>query len=135
MERCCQYEDTGLTPEEIMDGKMLTGWVPVEEKLPSDEVYVLVTCQLRRIKISGNGRKGIMKESMELLEKALAECKTVPDYLSKAICVTKQNSIQCSKISWWKDGLWELIAEFLNTHPDNVQEEYFMQACALLEAC
>lgn len=28
------YEDTGLTPEEIMDGKMLTGWIPVEERLP-----------------------------------------------------------------------------------------------------
>lgn len=76
-----------------------------------------------------------MKESMELLEKALAECQTVPDCLSKAICITKKHSIQCSKISWWKDGLWDLIAEFLNTHPDNVHEEYFMQACALLEAC
>lgn len=29
-----KYEDTGLTPEEIMDGKMLTGWIPVEEQLP-----------------------------------------------------------------------------------------------------
>lgn len=28
------YEDTGLTPDEIMDGKMLTGWIPVEERLP-----------------------------------------------------------------------------------------------------
>lgn len=28
------YEDTGLTPKEIMDGKMLTGWIPVEERLP-----------------------------------------------------------------------------------------------------
>lgn len=23
-----KYEDTGLSPEEIMDGKMLTGWIP-----------------------------------------------------------------------------------------------------------
>ena len=29
-----KYEDTGLTPEDIMDGKMLTGWIPVEERLP-----------------------------------------------------------------------------------------------------
>lgn len=40
------YEDTGLTPEEIMDGKMLTGWIPVDEQLPKlDEdgyAYVLV---------------------------------------------------------------------------------------------
>lgn len=31
-----EYEDTGLTPEEIMDGKMLTGWIPVEERLPKN---------------------------------------------------------------------------------------------------
>lgn len=28
------YENTGLTPEEIMDGKILTGWIPVSERLP-----------------------------------------------------------------------------------------------------
>lgn len=32
-----KYEDTGLTPQEIMDGKMLTGWIPVEERLPKTE--------------------------------------------------------------------------------------------------
>lgn len=31
-----KYEDTGLTPEEIMAGKMLTGWIPVEERLPEE---------------------------------------------------------------------------------------------------
>lgn len=35
-ERLTEYEDTGLTPEEIMDGKMLTGWIPVSERLPED---------------------------------------------------------------------------------------------------
>ena len=35
------YEDTGLTPEEIMDGRMLTGWIPVEERLPEDGAEVL----------------------------------------------------------------------------------------------
>lgn len=29
-----EYEDTGLTPEEIMDGKTLTGWISVAERLP-----------------------------------------------------------------------------------------------------
>ena len=43
LERCCQYEDTGLTPEEIMDGRMLTGWIPVEERPPEDGTEVLVT--------------------------------------------------------------------------------------------
>lgn len=32
-----KYEDTGFTPQEIVDGKMLTGWIPVEERLPKTE--------------------------------------------------------------------------------------------------
>ena len=36
------YEDTGLTPEEIMDGRMLTGWIPVNERLPECEKEVLI---------------------------------------------------------------------------------------------
>lgn len=42
MVRLAQYEDTGLTPEEIMEGKLLTGWVPVSERLPGTE-RVLIT--------------------------------------------------------------------------------------------
>lgn len=34
VQRLAAYEDTGLTPEEIMDGKMLTGWIPVAERVP-----------------------------------------------------------------------------------------------------
>ena len=34
VERLAAYEDTGLTPEEIMDGKMLTGWILCSERLP-----------------------------------------------------------------------------------------------------
>ncbi|SCH84569.1 Uncharacterised protein [uncultured Clostridium sp.] len=37
-----EYEDTGLTPEEIVDGKMLTGWIPVAEQLPEAKEDVLV---------------------------------------------------------------------------------------------
>lgn len=37
-----KYEDTGLTPEEIMDGRMLTGWIPVNERLPECEKEVLI---------------------------------------------------------------------------------------------
>lgn len=41
-----KYEDTGLTPQEIMDGKMLTGWISVEERLPQTDkdgyAYVMV---------------------------------------------------------------------------------------------
>lgn len=36
MIRLAEYEDTGLTPEEIMDGKMLTGWIPVDEQMPDE---------------------------------------------------------------------------------------------------
>lgn len=32
------YENTGHTPEEIMDGKLLTGWIPIEKRLPNDGV-------------------------------------------------------------------------------------------------
>lgn len=38
-----KYEDTGLTPEEIMDGRLLTGWIPVTERLPDEGQEVLVT--------------------------------------------------------------------------------------------
>lgn len=38
-----KYEDTGLTPEEIMGGKMLTEWIPVEERLPQIYTRVLAT--------------------------------------------------------------------------------------------
>lgn len=39
--KLADYEDTGLTPEEIMDGKLLTGWIPVEERLPEKDARVL----------------------------------------------------------------------------------------------
>lgn len=29
-----KYEDTGLTPDEILAGKLLTRWIPVAERLP-----------------------------------------------------------------------------------------------------
>lgn len=38
-----KYEDTGLTPEEIMDGLMLTGWILVEERLPDEPGNYWVT--------------------------------------------------------------------------------------------
>lgn len=43
MERLAEYEDTGLTPEEIMPEKIFTGWIPVEERLPEDDKYILVS--------------------------------------------------------------------------------------------
>lgn len=46
------YKDTGLTPEEIMDGKMLTGWIPVEERLPEVGKLVLVTTNDTTISIN-----------------------------------------------------------------------------------
>lgn len=35
IEKLGAYEDTGLEPGEILEGKMLTGWIPVAERLPS----------------------------------------------------------------------------------------------------
>ena len=43
MERLAEYEDTGLTPEEIIAGKLLTGWIQVEERLPEDNKYILMS--------------------------------------------------------------------------------------------
>lgn len=42
IERLAAYEDTGITPEEIMDGRMLTGWIPVDERLPECEKEVFI---------------------------------------------------------------------------------------------
>lgn len=58
-----EYEDTGLTPDEIREmqellsrenGKETTrfsrdndSWIPVEERLPEDEAMMLVTCQTK----------------------------------------------------------------------------------------
>ena len=41
--RLKKYEDTGLTPEEILDGKLLAGWIPVSEQLPDEPKFFLVT--------------------------------------------------------------------------------------------
>lgn len=38
-----EYENTGLTPDEILDGKLLTGWIPVEERLPKEHTRVIAT--------------------------------------------------------------------------------------------
>ena len=45
VQRLAAYESTGLDPEEIMEGKMLTGWIPVEERLPECEKEVLIQTQ------------------------------------------------------------------------------------------
>lgn len=56
--RLKQYEDTGLTPKEIMDGKMLGGWIPTEEQLPEDGVEVLVTNKLGERRTAYHSREG-----------------------------------------------------------------------------
>ncbi len=52
IERLAAYEDTGLTPEEIMDGKLLTGWIPCSERLPEMFCTVLITAKLPKDKES-----------------------------------------------------------------------------------
>jgi hypothetical protein len=73
-----------------------------------------------------------LSESVKLLKEALQDCTTVPTHLSQAIDITIKYPDLCEKISWWKEGLWEFIEEFLNTKPENINDEYFIQACALL---
>ena len=45
MEKLAAYENTGLTPEQIMGlkGNMNDGWIPVEERLPEAGEHVLVS--------------------------------------------------------------------------------------------
>ena len=43
IERLAAYEDTGLMPEEIMDGKLLTGWISFSEKMPAEDEEILVS--------------------------------------------------------------------------------------------
>jgi len=60
MNRLREYEDTGLTPEEITDGKMFSGWIPCNERLPEekteeDDIFdpvSLATVDVRRYKVT-----------------------------------------------------------------------------------
>jgi len=52
IEKLKAYEDTGLAPEEIMKGKMLTGWIPVSERLPEELELVLTAGQFDDIQVA-----------------------------------------------------------------------------------
>lgn len=45
VDRLAEYEDTGLTPEEIVNGKMLTGWIPVDERPPDKDGFYFATME------------------------------------------------------------------------------------------
>lgn len=40
-----RYKNTGLTPQEILDGKLLTGWILPDEKLPDEGKEVLISTE------------------------------------------------------------------------------------------
>jgi len=52
IKRLKAYEDTGLAPEEIMESKMLTGWIPVSERLPEELELVLTVGQFDDIQVA-----------------------------------------------------------------------------------
>ena len=55
IERLKAYEDTGLTPEEILGRKMLAGWIPVEERLPKRTEWIVTDGEehyLRRLEVA-----------------------------------------------------------------------------------
>jgi len=69
-----EYRRTGLTPAEIRDGKLLTGWIPVEERLPemdeSGYAYVLVSMDDGFVAATGFTRDegfGLWAESGEVI--------------------------------------------------------------------
>lgn len=43
IERLAAYEDTGLTPKEIERLKEQHRWIPVEERLPEEDNYILLS--------------------------------------------------------------------------------------------
>lgn len=54
-EKLKAYEDTGLTPEEILGRKMLAGWIPVEERLPKRKEWIVTDGEehyLRRLEVA-----------------------------------------------------------------------------------
>lgn len=46
IEKLAAYEDTGLTPDEIINGEMLGGWIPCSERLPEKSGWYWVTVEL-----------------------------------------------------------------------------------------
>lgn len=55
IERLKAYEDTGLTPKEILGRKMLAGWIPVEERLPKRKEWIVTDGEehyLRRLEVA-----------------------------------------------------------------------------------
>ena len=51
-----RYEDTGLTPEEIIDGKLRTGWIPVTERLPENVTEIVTEEEyMRQTKLVTDG--------------------------------------------------------------------------------
>ena len=43
MNKLAAYEDTGLTPEEIINSRLQTGWILITEMVPGNSDAVLVT--------------------------------------------------------------------------------------------
>ena len=69
-----EYRRTGLTPAEIRDGKLLTGWILVEERLPemdeSGYAYVLVSMDngfVATTDFTKDGGFGLWLESGEVI--------------------------------------------------------------------
>ena len=56
--RLKKYEDTGLTPEDIEDGRMFPCWIPVSERMPDDGEEVLVTDRFGERQIAYHSREG-----------------------------------------------------------------------------
>ena len=50
-----------------------------------------------------------------------------------AIRAMKNRPDLCNRISCWDETMWLIIAEFLNSGGQVVEEDYFFHACALLE--
>ena len=66
-------------------------------------------------------------------EKALGDI-APPVAFRNAITAMKKRPDLCNQISYWDETMWLIIEEFLNSGGQVQEEDYFFQACALLES-
>lgn len=74
-----RYEDTGLTPEEIIEKKVFQGWIPVEERLPDRETDVLVAVSYcpKFVKYKGCQVKECLKCNVAVYQDGYIACSLV----------------------------------------------------------
>lgn len=80
------YQDTGLTPAEITDGKLLTGWIPVSKILPKERGYYLAV--VKRVAPEDLGGNAFMVKIMRWMGHDWRYAYHVPGWINEKITDT-----------------------------------------------